>query len=375
MDAAATNPFWEQEIVDPFMAGTSREALSAPLTSVPISSVPAVQPVRVSGTNERYATYAPENRLPYQTQVPVPHTQSNAVRTQTIIVTVLALLALAAVVGPATYILLTRTHANSAFTPTANVAATPNLTATAQFASAQSATATAQRMQHATATAAAAVAATAQARAVATQQAQNATATAIAGSTATAVANASATASVIQTATAGTPEYTDPLNDANNGATQTAQWDQNNTCAFQNDGYHVTASGGLLPDTFVGCHESQKQFQNFTVKVDVSILSGNTGGVFFRMGTNTLGAYMGYLFEIDSNGNYRVSRSAAFNNGETPLINWDASSALNRGNATNILEVIAAAIPSYSISMEPFLRLCRTLPIPMLVTSVFWLLL
>ncbi len=363
VDAAPTNAFWEQETVDPFLTEETRGVLSAPLTSVPVSAVGTAQPVRATGTTGRYATYAPENRLPYQTQVPVPRTQSN-VRVQTIIVSVLALLALAAVVGPTTYVLLTRAHANPTATATANLAATPNLTATAQFASAQTAAATAQQGKNATATAAAGVAATAQAGVVATQQAQNATATAVVGSTATVVANASATAGVIQTATAGTPEYTDPLNNANSATTQAAQWDQNNTCAFQGDGYHVTASGGLLPDTFAGCHESQKQFQNFAVKVDVSILSGNTGGLFFRMSTNTLGAYMGYLLEIDSNGNYRVSRSASFNSGETPLIDWTASPALNSGNAVNTLEVIASGNTLLFYSNGTFLTSVRDASYP-----------
>src|SRR5207249_2446658 len=66
------------------------------------------------------------------------------------------------------------------------------------------------------------------------------TATAVANATATAQAQASATAGVVQTATAGTPTYADPLSNATNPITQQAQWEQNDHCAFRADGYHVT---------------------------------------------------------------------------------------------------------------------------------------
>jgi serine/threonine protein kinase len=241
------------------------------------------------------------------------------------VLTVLAFVALLAVAGPIIYVLLTYNHgggntpgpvvggntttATQALTPTN----TPDLTATAM---AQSATATVQ--------------------------AQEATATAIAGATATVIAQATAqaqaTAGVIQTATAGQPSYSDPLNNVNNPQTQAANWDQTSNCQFKSDGYHVTSSFALQ-----GCQETAYTYQNATITVDVTINSGHSGGLFFRTQTSSiLHVYSGYLFEIDANGDYKISRSKDFSNplDLVTLQDWTASSALKTGTATNKLEVI-----------------------------------
>jgi serine/threonine protein kinase len=189
--------------------------------------------------------------------------------------------------------------------------------------------------------------ATAQAVVSATQQATNATATvgAVAATT-TAQAQATATAGVIQTTTAGKPVYTDALNNPNNPATQTAQWDQSDNCTFKPDGYHVTVGTSILGNgKLQGCLESGYQYTNFTLSVDLTIISGHTGGVFFRVGTKTFGAYSGYLFEIDNQGNYKISRSGNFSTGSGNETFIEASSsALKTGtNAKNTLQVIAGA--------------------------------
>jgi len=192
--------------------------------------------------------------------------------------------------------------------PTSRPSPTPNLTATAQ----------------------AAIAATATARA-------NATAAAIAAVTATAQAEASATAGVIQTATSGKPVYQDALNNANNPHTIAANWDQDSHCTFQSDGYHVLERNGLH-----GCKESANTYQNMAISVDVQILGGHSGGLFFRVSTDFFNNYAGYLFEIDSTGRYKISSSQDYSLSVTALQNWTASSALKKGNSvTNTLQVIA----------------------------------
>jgi serine/threonine protein kinase len=192
--------------------------------------------------------------------------------------------------------------------PTIHPTATPNLTATALAA--QAATATAQAQQ---------------------------TATAIAGVTATAEAHASATAGVIQTATSGKPAYQDALNNATNANTANAGWDQNGQCVFASDGYHVKESSNLH-----GCKESANSYRNATITVDVRILSGQSGGLFFRINTDIFNEYYGYLFEIDSAGRYRISVSGNYSRGSTVLQGWTTASALKQGNAaTNTLLVIA----------------------------------
>ena len=72
----------------------------------------------------------------------------------------------------------------------------------------------------------------------------------------------------------------------------------------------------------------------------MKLASGHSGGLLFR--ANTLKTYSGYLFEVDSNGQYKLSRSADFSTGRTTLQDWTASSALSKGfHVKNTLEVIA----------------------------------
>lgn len=172
----------------------------------------------------------------------------------------------------------------------------------------------------------------------------NPTVTAQDALTATVYAQATVTAGVIPTALAGQPDYADSLTNPHNGGTLMAQWDQNNHCSFESDGYHVTqgtiliTGGGMIQ----GCLESSKQFQDFILQVDLTIISGHTGGVFFRIGQN-LGAYFGYLFEVDNQGYYKISSSGNFSLGTNNYTFKEGqSSSLQTGtSAHNTLEVIA----------------------------------
>jgi hypothetical protein len=158
--------------------------------------------------------------------------------------------------------------------------------------------------------------------------------------TATAAAQASATAGVIQTATAGTPTYEDALNDANNAKTQAASWDgvdgSNSNCAFQSDGYHVAEGSSLR-----GCRESAYNYANGTISVNMVLVKGFSGGLFFRVNTGLFSAYSGYLFEVDSNSRYRIRDSDNFNLSIKTLQDWTTSQAIKPGyNVKNTLQVI-----------------------------------
>jgi serine/threonine protein kinase len=188
-------------------------------------------------------------------------------------------------------------------------ATTPNLTATALSAAAASATARAQ-----------------------------ATATAIAAITATAAAQASATAGVIQTATSGQATYQDPLTSVNNAQTAAAGWDLSDNCAFHTDGYHVISTGN-----FQGCREGNNTYQDAAITVVMRMVSGQSGGVFFRstLALFGFGAYAGYLFEVDGTGRYRVLSSGNYSVGSVmTLKNWVNSSALHKSGEANILQLI-----------------------------------
>lgn len=174
------------------------------------------------------------------------------------------------------------------------------------------------------------------AQAIATANAQ-ATATAIVGPTATAQARATATVGPLATATAGQVDYQDALNDATNQATQDARWDQGNQCTFAADGYHIKQPAS--PTYFKGCREQNHNYTDLGLTVDVAILSGHSGGVYFHLQTNLFGNYDGYLFEIDSHGQYKISRQQG--NTITALHDWSLSSALHTGySAKNLLQLV-----------------------------------
>ncbi len=146
-----------------------------------------------------------------------------------------------------------------------------DVTATAQSEATSAAMARAQ----ATRSAIAAITATAQARIFATAQAHAAV-------TATAGAQASATAGPLGTATSGTSGYADTLNNANTTVTQSAQWDgldgNDSQCIFKPNGYHVITGLSNLH----ACREIGYQYGDAAISVDVTIVQGDSGGLFLR---------------------------------------------------------------------------------------------
>jgi eukaryotic-like serine/threonine-protein kinase len=259
--------------------------------------------------------------------------RSSPARNRGIVVGVLALLALLAVVGPMVF-------ASLAISQNGHGAVTPSVDADTQTAVTQ--------VQHTattmpTLTPTPNMTATVQAAtATAVQQARQATVTAIARQTATVQAQASATAGVIQTATAGNATYADALNNANATTTRQANWDQNDSCAFQGDGYHVSAKKVFGKGQFKGCMESGYSYTNATISVDITMLGGHAGGVFFRVNTDLFRNYAGYLFALDSQGNYTVSRSNNFSSGDVPLKEGTVASGFRAGyNVKNTLQIIA----------------------------------
>ncbi|SRR5579884_2881438 len=259
--------------------------------------------------------------------------RSSPARTRGLVVGILALLALLAVIGPMVFASLTISQKNhGAVTPSVNANTQTVVTQVQQTATTSPTLAPTPNMT-----------ATVQAvTATAVQQARQATVTAIARQTATVQAQASATAGVIQTATAGNATYTDTLNNANATATRQANWDQNNNCTFQSDGYHVSAKKMFGKGQIKGCMESGYSYSNVTISVDMTMLGGHAGGVFFRVGTDLFRNYSGYLFALDSQGNYTFSRSSNFSSGDVPLKEGTVASGFKAGyNVKNTLQIIA----------------------------------
>lgn len=168
--------------------------------------------------------------------------------------------------------------------------------------------------------------ATSDAQQTATEGAQQ-TATAFVAPTATALAQVQATAVAqitLTDATKGTPDYSDALNDPNRDSTSSKGWVQDNWCQFQGDGYHVKQ---FDKHNQHACVASGTSYTNPTISVDMRILQGHSGGIFVRFQDNG-GAYGGYLFEISSAGEYKIS---SVNWQANALIGWTASSAIKMG--------------------------------------------
>ena len=273
----------------------------------------------------------PVQARPAETRkIPQPQRARSSGGRRYLVAFIIALITLLVIIVPSVYI---ATHSGSNTgnnTPKTNSTQTQGATIT----TAPSPTPTNTPNATATAQAIAAVTATAQA---------HATATAIAQVTATAQAQASATAGVIQTATAVQPTYQDALNDPTNAATIAAKWDgidgTDSHCVFKSDGYHVTEGVNLV--NFHGCRESGNTYKNATISVDMSMISGHSGGLFFRVNTDSFNNYSGYLFEADSQGNYKISTVAGGSPTAIQGHDWTATTALKQGyNVKNTLQVI-----------------------------------
>jgi len=306
-----------------------------------------------------------ENKLPEQSinRNQMPNNHRPGITSGKIVILALVLLLIAGSIG-LFFVNMARQNANAQANATATSQANSTLIASTATSSAQDAT-TAKAQVNATATAQVQESATAitqaEANATATAQTQaNATATAqayasataqaqaretaivIAGMTATAEAQARATAGVLQTATSGQPGYQDALNDATNADTVAAKWDQDTKCIFAPDGYHEKED-----TNWHMCEEATNTYQNVAITVNMRILSGLTGGLLFRVSKDAIGEYSGYLFEINSIGQYRI---AFFSQHLTVLSftylkNWTTSPALQQGSAaSNTLQVIARGV-------------------------------
>jgi serine/threonine protein kinase len=296
-------------ILPPPATGQPRRSMQTPVVPLQASSAPSVTP---------------------SPPMSPAHPQSRRDR-KGLIVTIMALVALLLVVVPIVAVLVTHSGNNNPISPPGTSSSTQGGTTGTTATATTAATPTPSPTPNMTATA------QTQAAATATAQAQ-ATASAIAAVTATARAQASATAGVIATATGGPSSYADALNNPNIFKTQLAKWDGVNggdsQCVFNSDGYHIKQN--VSSNNLHACHEAAYQYGNATIKVDVTILKGHSGGLFFRFSSGTFGTYNGYLFEIDSQGNYKLSIFAG-----NIIQNWTPSSALKTGyNVTNTLAVI-----------------------------------
>lgn len=147
---------------------------------------------------------------------------------------------------------------------------------------------------------------------------------------ATATAQAQATAGVLQTATAGQPDYFDPLT---TGHINDTTWTNDGAfCSFSTSGYMVRADPNSPSANHPSCVESDRSYQDATITVEMHTRSGYSSGLLFRLQNG-----QGYFFEIGTSGNYHIGN---WGRAGSPQ-DWTNSSAIQQGyDSLNTLQVI-----------------------------------
>ncbi len=107
---------------------------------------------------------------------------------------------------------------------------------------------------------------------------------------------------------------------------------QNGSCAFTNNAYHIHIKGN---QDFLLCQRQGTSVTNFVFQVQMTILHGSIGGVFFRGIDQKLA---GYMFGITSNGIYSITTIPDPLTSINPLASG-RSTAISSG--PNLLTVIA----------------------------------
>ncbi|GHO99603.1 hypothetical protein KSF_096510 [Reticulibacter mediterranei] len=130
----------------------------------------------------------------------------------------------------------------------------------------------------------------------------------------------------------------DPLT-TDQSTTQSWRWEQDSTCAFQGNAYHVTdvVRGYLVNCELTNDGNSVLNFSDFTLEVKMTILKGDEGGITFRQ-VNQPG-YLGYRILFDKDSNYRFLLSTS---SDTKELMSGASSAFHTGyGQTNTIGLVA----------------------------------
>ena len=158
-----------------------------------------------------------------------------------------------------------------------------------------------------------------------------ATATAVAQAHVPGTATAVALQNIYTQATGGAPALDDPLSqqDSHN-------WDISATCAFAGGTYHASSS---KTDNFFTCSSNAQpsDFGDFTFQVQMAIIRGDYGGMFFR--ANSTGTDY-YTFTVDQSGHY--SFDVYQNNSYLKTASSASSPAFKTGlNQANLITVVA----------------------------------
>jgi hypothetical protein len=194
-----------------------------------------------------------------------------------------------------------------------------------------------QLHDQATATVVAKITGTAQANATSTGQVV-ATSQAQANATATAQGQlnqqATATVTAIQTdynVTSGTPAFSDSLNSPSSN-----NWDNGSECNYANGAYHVKQT---QKNTVLYCVANATNFNNFVYQIQMTIVSGEYGGIVFRADSANSKFY---LFRINQAGAYDLYVYIDTSGQHAKTLTTGTALNMNQGaNQSNTLTAIA----------------------------------
>jgi hypothetical protein len=159
--------------------------------------------------------------------------------------------------------------------------------------------------------------------------------TAVANMQATATATAMTPQQLYAWATSGTPVIDDPM-DKHEGITWIEGSSNGASCRIQGAAYHIHIS--TQPSYY--CFAPGSFFHDLAFQVRITIIQGDSGGMFFR--TSTSNSYLGY---IDVNGHYALG---VIKNGEQNMLKAGSSAMLATGRGhSHLLTVIARGSALY----------------------------
>jgi hypothetical protein len=155
--------------------------------------------------------------------------------------------------------------------------------------------------------------------------------------TASATAHASPTISTVPNPYpphTGSLALNDPLQDNSKGYKwDTGTFGNGGSCSFTGGSYHVGVS---IQGHVLACNAEAVTFGNLSYEVQMTILKGDRGGIFFRQ-IGTQGPY--YYFSLKIDGSYELD---SFNGKTSNVLQRGTSPAIKRGlNQPNLLAAVA----------------------------------
>ena len=152
------------------------------------------------------------------------------------------------------------------------------------------------------------------------------------GSTVTPTQAASSAAQQLYTqVTSKQPDVSDALTGSSNFMGQNPP-----NCTFSVGAFHVKDT---QPNYYIWCISKATTLSNFALQTDMTIVSGDTGGVMFRI-DSTVAQY--YRFEIGQDGTYSLHLSTSATGTEQLLLSGSSSAITTGIGQKNTLAVLAS---------------------------------